>query len=60
MICPGRVRIRDTVAGDTVVWWCWARCQQMVCGPASVPCSVSSLRSRSDQVDDVRLAGRVR
>jgi hypothetical protein len=43
---PARVRHRLMVAGDTRHPWP-ARCQAMVCGPASKPCSANSLRSRT-------------
>ena len=32
------------VEGDTVMWWRWRRCQQMVWGPASRPWDSSSER----------------
>src|SRR5829696_8182197 len=40
---PGPFNVRQIVATDTVSW-CWARCQAMVCGPASKPCPASSPR----------------
>jgi len=43
---PARVRYRLIVAAETRVWWWWARCQAIVCGPASSPCPDSSLRSQ--------------
>ena len=39
ILAPQRVK-----AGDTVMSWCWARCQQMVSGPASRPWPASPVR----------------
>ena len=44
---PWAVRMRLIVARDTASWWCWRRCQAMVSGPASRPCSDSRFRSRT-------------
>jgi hypothetical protein len=46
VIMPRAVRYRLMVAVDTVMWWWCSRCQAMVSGPASSPCSASCLRRR--------------
>jgi hypothetical protein len=41
------------VAVETRVWWCVARCQAMVVGPASRPWVAELVAERGDALDEV-------